>query len=540
MQAQPGQQAAAAAVVRSAGGQVGRSLPIVDGFAARVPASAVHDLAGGATIRRLTPDKSVRFSMMVGAADSTGATSSAGSSGGEDQVASNYPKTTGATRVWAQGERGAGVTVAIIDTGVSSVPDLDGRIIAGPDFSGEHDSLQDSYGHGTVMAGVIAGDGTSSANNPGGAYVGIAPEATVLSVKVAGRNGATDVSTVLAAMQWIASHRAQHNIRVLNLSWGTTSQQSPEVDPINYAVQRLWRSGIVVVAAAGNAGPHPGTVTKPGDDPVIITAGAYNDRQNSVLADDTVTAWSSRGPTAAGAAKPDIVAPGRTLVATRSPGSDIEQNNPQALVGSSYIRGSGTSQATAAVSGSVALLIGRRPDLQPDQVKYAVTSTAVPIVGSSADGHGRIWLPKMVQRDVAAAPVQQSTASGLGSIEDSRGGRHVETVCAGDSAPTRIQGEIDALCQPWNGDTWTGDTWTGETWSQNTWSGDTWSGDTWTGDTWSGDTWTGDTWTGTEFLTAFWGNQTPWWQRLPGEPRAARTAQSPPEPRAHASPGTDK
>jgi serine protease AprX len=128
-------------------------------------------------------------------------------------------------------------------------------------------------------------------------------------VKVAGRNGVVDVSTVLEAMHWISAYREQYGIRVLNLSWGVASTQSPSVDPINHAVQRLWSEGIVVVVAAGNSGSSAGTITKPGDDPVVLTVGAYNDQGDLEPNNDGIPQWSSRGPTAAGIAKPDLVAP---------------------------------------------------------------------------------------------------------------------------------------------------------------------------------------------------------------------------------------
>jgi len=531
VQAHSGHWQEAAAAVRAAGGQLGRGLPIVEGFAARLPASAVRRLAADPAIRRITPDSHVGFSMAA-APPSTAAA-------GDAPIASSYPRSTGATAAWAGGNRGDGVTVAVIDTGISPVPDLAGRLLAGPDFSGERNSLRDSYGHGTVMAGIIAGDGTSSSDGPTGAYVGMAPGARVLSVKVAGRDGATDVSTVLAAMQWVASYQSVHHIKVVNLAWGTTSDQSPSVDPLNYAVQRLWRAGIVTVAAAGNDGPASNTIAKPGDDPAIITAGAYDDRQNTALTDDVVTAWSARGPTAAGSAKPDVIAPGRTLIATRAPGSRVEIDNAQAHVGSNYIRGSGTSQASAVVAGSVALLLGHRGGLSPDQIKHAITSSAVPINGATAGGHGRISVPGMLQATVDSAPKAPLTGSGLGSLEASRGGRHVETQCAGDIVPTRISGEMDVLCRPWHGGSWTGAPWTVASWGHHTWSGESWTRASWTraswtGDSWTGGSWTGDTWTGTGMLTAFWGSQTLWWQRLPGETAATRAAE------AAAIPGADR
>src|SRR5438552_738717 len=132
--------------------------------------------------------------------------------------------------------------------------------------------------------------GGSGADSNGG-HTGIAPKSWVVGVKVAGRNGAVDVSTMLWAMHWVASYKDQFNIRVMNLSWGVPSTQDPAVDPIDYAVERLWRLGIVVVVAAGNDGPNTGTITKPGDDPVILTVGAYDDKQNTDPSDDSVPSW---------------------------------------------------------------------------------------------------------------------------------------------------------------------------------------------------------------------------------------------------------
>jgi len=501
VRARPGQRQQAADAVRSAGGRIGRDLPIVEGFTARLPAAAAQRLGADRAVQAVTPDTVVRFSSIT-------------PGGGPLGLASNYPASTGASVVWSKADRGDQVTVAVIDTGIAPVSDLAGRLIAGPDFSGEHDSTVDSYGHGTVMAGIIAGDGAGSAADPGGAYVGMAPDAKVLAVKVAGRDGATDVSTVLAAMQWVGSHADQYGIRAVNLSWGTTSTQSPAVDPLNFAVERLWHMGVVVVAAAGNQGPTASTITKPGDDPLVITAGAYDDRLDAGQSNDVIPAWSSRGPTASGLAKPDLVAPGRTIVSTRSPGSFVDTTYPEARIGAAYIRGSGTSQATAVVSGAVALMLSRRGWLTPDQVKYALTSTSLPIAGvpQAYQGRGRLWLPTALDRKVRNAPAQQFAATGQGSIEQSRGGHHVSTICPGDATSTTIVGEIDALCQPWNSDTWTSDVWTSDTWTHSSWSSDTWTSDTWTSDTWTSDTWTSD------FLTAFWGLRTPWWHRVAGEP----------------------
>ena len=473
--------ASAAAAVQAAGGTVRSRLPIVDGVAADVPAAAVPGLRESPAVRSVSADAAVAL-----ASSSFGGASTA-------STATTYPRSTGAAQAWAGGSTGTGVRVAVLDTGIAPVADLAGRVVAGPDLSGEGNSLIDSYGHGTVMAGIIAGNGVTSRLDGTGATVGMAPSAGLVSVKLAGRSGATDVSTVLAGMQWVGSFHDKYGIRVVNLSWGTRSQQSATVDPLDFAVERLWREGLVVVAAAGNTGPEPGTITKPGDDPVVLTAGAYNEHENTLPDDDSVPAWSAQGPTVDGVSKPDVVAPGRLVVSTVARGSRIALSNPQAMQGADYIRGSGTSQATAVVSGAAALLLSARPGLTPDQLKQALRSTATRLPQRGApQGRGRISVPGALAADVSGSRPQPLPATGLGSLEASRGGYHVVTICPGSATPQVIEGEQDARCRPWDPSTWSGESWSGESWSSQ------------------------------GFQSAFWGQRPAWDRRLPGEMSAPR------------------
>jgi len=550
--------AGVAQAVRAAGGRVLADLPLVDGVSAVVPAARLRSLAHADAVNAVTADRSARFVDFEW--DDT-------------ETASTFTRTVQATQSWGRGNYGKGVGVAVLDTGVSPMPDLAGRLVHGPDLSGEGTTI-DTYGHGTVMAGLVAGDGAASADRAGGAFPGVAPAAHVVAVKVAGRNGAVDVSTILEAMHWISAYRQQYGIRVLNLSWGVASTQSPSVDPLNHAVQRLWSEGIVVVVAAGNSGSTAGTITKPGDDPVVLTVGAFNDRGDLDPANDGIPQWSSRGPTAAGLVKPDLVTPGRSVVALRSPGSKIEIDNPKALLAPSYIRGSGTSQAAAIASGAAALLLAARPTLTPDQVKALLMSTAsaIPNQSSYAQGSGRLQLEAAISAPVPTT-VQTLSASGSGSIDASRGAQRVVATCGGTSV--EITGEIDVRCQGWDGsrwsgsrwsgDAWTGSAWKGSEWTGSAWKGSSWSDATWTGSTWSGGTWTGDSWYGTtgwngdaavtsawtgsawkestwtgsawkestwtgqgwtsaeydEFQTAFWGVNPPPGQQVKGEPFTA-------------------
>ena len=496
-----GGQALVRAAVVAAGGNHLRSLPIIEGWAASVPASQLAGLAAARGVAAVTKDRAVHLT---------------GTTWDPSLSASPYVWTSQAANDWNLGYRGAGVSVAVVDTGISNVSDLSGRIMAGPDLSGENNNAVDSYGHGTVMAGIIAGNGAASGSQP---RTGVAPEANLVSVKMAGANGASDVSTMLAGLSWVGAFREVYGIRVLSLSWGVPSTQDPAIDPINFAVERLWNSGVVVVVAAGNSGPNVGTITKPGDDPLVITVGAYDDRADMVLSNDVVPAWSSQGPTAQGRAKPDLVAPGRTLVATRAPGSTVETDNPKALVGSAYIKGSGTSEATALTAGVVALLLQAHPLWTPDQVKAALVSTALPIGGvpTTTQGSGRLQALAALQSNPGLAVQQVPLALGTGSLQASRGAMSpVQVLCNGQ--PRTLNDEMTTWCAPWDSAIYTGSAWTGSAWTGSAWTGSAWTGSAWTGSAWTGSAWTGSSYdTDEAFLSAFYGNHPKYDRHVNGE-----------------------
>ncbi len=489
-----GGQAQVRAAVLAAGGSALRALPIIDGWSARVPARQLAALARAAGVVAVTKDRDVHLT---------------GTGWDESVSASAYTWTSQATESWAGGFTGAGVTVAVLDTGVGRVQDLSGRLLNGPDLSGEGQHAVDSYGHGTVMAGIVAGSGAGSGTRP---RTGVAPGANIVSVKVAGANGATDVSTVLAGLSWVGAFKDTYGIKVLNLSWGVPSTQDPAIDPLNYAVERLWGLGVTVVVAAGNSGPNAGTVMKPGDDPLVLTVGAYDDRADNVLSNDVVPAWSSQGPTAQGRAKPDLVAPGRTLIATRAPGSTIEIQNPKALIGTDYIKGSGTSQAAAVASGVVALLAQAHPTWTPDQLKGALVGSALPIPGvaTTVQGAGRLQAQTALTSTPGPAVQQEPIAAGTGTLAASRGTMApVSVTCEGQVKV--LNDETTTWCAPWNGSAWTGSAWTGSAWTGISWSGSAWTGSAWTGSGYDEAT-PEDT-----FLTAFFGTRPHWYKRVNGE-----------------------
>jgi serine protease AprX len=476
-----------AAVLRAGGAHL-RPLSIVHGVSAAVPSEALGSLATAAGVTAVTADRAVHLT---------------GNSWDDALSASPYVWTSQAASTWQQtGNTGAGVGIAVLDTGVSAVQDLSGRLMQGPDLSGEGNNAVDSFGHGTVMAGIAAGDGKAAGASP---RTGVAPGANVISVKVAGANGATDVSTVLAGLSWVGAFKDTYNIKVLNLSWGVPSTQDPSIDPIDYAVERLWGLGVTVVVAAGNSGPSSGTILKPGDDPLVLTVGAYDDKADARAANDVVPAWSSQGPTAQGRAKPDLVAPGRTIIATRSPGSTIETTNPNALVGTAYIKGSGSSEATAVTSGAAALLLGAHPTWTPDQVKYALTSTASRIAGvaTTVQGAGRIQISAAVNT-APGQPVQQvSSALGTGSLAAARGAMSpVSITCNGQTKV--LNDETTTWCAPWDSSAWTSSAWTSSAWTSSAWTSSAWTSSAWTSSAWTSSAWTSSAWTSSAWTSSAW------------------------------------
>ena len=317
----------------------------------------------------------------------------------------------------------------------------------------------------------------------------------MISIKVAGYNAATDVSVVIAALQWAINHKSQFNIRVLNLSFGTDSKQRFSIDPLDYAIEKAWRAGITVVASAGNSGPDAGTVEKPADDPYVISVGAVDTKQTTSTSDDVVAPFSARGPTQDGFSKPDIVAPGISIVSARDPNSTLDQLHPLARVGDFYFKGTGTSQATAIVSGIAALILQTNPLLSPDQVKGTLMRTATRLPKQPGSGAGEVNAGAAVNlvNDlfglITPANDGLTRSTGTGSLEASRGTLHVYADTNNDGKPEYVKGEITAFGTPW-----TSTSWSQNTWSDYAWQGASWSGSSWTTKPWSGMEWSTKSW----------------------------------------------
>jgi serine protease AprX len=445
---------------------------------------------------------------------------------------------TGARQMWRAGFTGKGVDVALIDTGVAPVKGLIGadKVVYGADLSWESQTpalrYNDSYGHGTHMAGIIAG--RDKLDSPAGyatdtsGFLGMAPDARIVSVKTADAHGGTDVTQVIAAIDWVLQHRHDNgmNIRLINLSFGTDSTLLSLNDPLSYAVEQAWAQGIAVVVASGNDGLTSLGLANPARDPYVIAVGAADTRGSNSYSDDRVASFSDYGNLLR---DPDLIAPGVHIASLGVPGSYIDQTyGSTGRIDSRLFRGSGTSQAAAVVTGAAALLLQEHPTLNPDQLKGLLTSTADPLslLTLSLDlsqGHGELDLGRAMRAGVSNRSQWSLLRSfGSGSIELARGSRHI--VLGG----VPLRGEQDIFGRPvstpalaaleaqaaawrggdWNGSTWTGSTWTGSTWTGSAWTGNSWTGSTWTGSAWTGNSWTGSTWTGSTWTGNSWTGST--------------------------------
>ena len=490
--------AAVRAAVAAHGGKITQDLWIINGVAADIPAGELAALQAEPGVTHISPNGPVQ----VQAAQPSPL----------HAASAVYPKVVGADRLWTEGVEGDGVTVALVDTGITPVSDLAGRVIGGVDFSGGNNPYNDEFGHGTFVAGIIAGNGASS----NGAYKGVAPKAKLVSVKIAGRNGASDITNLLAGIQWAVSFRQQYGIRVLNLSVGGTDAIQPYLlSPLNAAVEKAWDAGLVVTVSASNNGNAPGTISKPADDPLVITVGALDDRGTPGRGDDLMAGFSGVGPTAAdGLAKPDIVTSGRSVVSLRAPGSAIDDAYPGSRVGSAYFKGSGTSFSTAVVSGSAALLLQQEPGLDPNQVKARLLGTAAPgpVGDPNVDGQGSLDTYAGAHAGTFDSANQGVTRSvGTGSLQLDRGSLKVTIQTGwildplfGLLSPVLqvVLGTLTSQNETFDQVAYFASEWTGNAWYDNQWSGNAWYGNAWWGNAWYGNAWYGNAWYG----NAWWGN----------------------------------
>ena len=548
VRAEPGSLPAVNDAATSLGGQVVSSQHSLSTVVVDMPDRAVNRLRAAAHVQSVTTDSQVKLQDTGLLGDVTAAVTNLVGPTGLPGDMTNVTKLTGAQTFWKNGYTGQGIDVALLDSGVLPVNGLmtPNKLVIGPDLSLESQVSNlthlDTFGHGTHMAGIIAGrdSGTtpSTYTTDNSRFLGMAPGSRLVSLKLADARGSTDVSQVIAAIDWIIEHGRDNglNIRVLNLSFGTDSAQDYRLDPLAHATEVAWSRGVVVVASAGNGDGTRLGLANPAYDPAVIAVGAQNTKGTADRSDDVVPAFSQRGATALGMRAPDLVAPGVSVVSLRAKSSFIDiTNGARGVVGDRFFKGSGTSQSAAVVSGAAALLLSQRPYLTPDQLKDLLRRTAKPIAGYDVDaqGAGALDLYSAYYASGRTMPAPNVNAGG-GSLDKARGRFKIKF------NGVALTGERDILGNPvtnddlnvgadgdvlngatwaggqwlgpvangatWAGATWAGATWAGATWAGATWAGTDWEGATWAGATWAGATWAGATWAGATWADAAWAN----------------------------------
>lgn len=414
-----------------AGSTLRRSFPEVGAVLVTVPAARAAELAGVRGVRGVSPDIALQV------------TSGTGSTGGGVYA----PATVGG--VAGSRGAGAGTSVAVVDTGVSDTPALDragGRLVDGVDTSGSAGAARDGYGHGTFMAGLIAGGalpGTTQA-------IGVAPAARVVDVKVAAADGSTSLSRVLDGLDWVVSHKQQHGIRVVSLSLSAPRpQEGYGRDPLTDAADAVQSAGIAVVVSVGN---DPTQVGDPAQNPALFAVGAADVRG----VDPVVAPFSGRANVFR-TYRPDVVAGGVSMLSTLPSGSTLAKANPQAATGTGLHRGSGTSQATAVTAGSVAIFLQQHGAVAPLDVRASFAKAARNLPGKG-DGAGLLRLPDRVHSD---ASLRRSGTDG--------------SVGSGDSEPTATS---------WSANSWSATSWSATSWSATSWSANSWSATSWSAAAW--------------------------------------------------------
>jgi subtilisin family serine protease len=367
-------------------------------------------------------------------------------------------------------------TIALVDSGVdTSNGEFGTRLLKQVDLTSTGNSVRpDGRGHGTMVAGVAAGAGV---------YSGAAPTANLVSLKVFNDLGQGMTSDVLRAADWILQNKAQYKIRVANFSLESGIATSFRYDPLDQAVERLWQSGIVVVAAAGNYasnGAPSGVMFSPANDPFVLTVGALDVNGSPSPADDFNAPWSSYGYTVDGFAKPEIAAPGRYVIEWVPPATSLAAERPYAVV-KGGMQLSGTSFSAPVVSGIAADLIGLHPEWTPDQVKGALMrsvsdTSAAPL----SDGVGEVNIQKAIGDKTT--PPNPNAALNQFLIPDPNGGPYPIF----DSASWLKVASADAS---WNTASWASASWNTASWNTASWSSASWLKDSFLSASWSSASW---------------------------------------------------
>jgi serine protease AprX len=363
--------------------------------------------------------------------------------------------------------------IAIVDSGVGGSTAFRGTVKSFDlTQGGIPTGASDPYGHGTLVAGIAAGAGHT--------YSGAAPGARIVSLDVVGSDGSARTSDVIAAADWIYANRAAYGIRVANFSLHSSAPSSAIVDPLDLAVRRLWLTGTVVVAAAGNEGSQR-MLYAPASDPFVITVGAVGTGSTPSPDDDTAAPWSSYGYTADGFAKPELVAPGRQIVGPAPAGSALARTFPDRVITPGWMWMSGTSFAAPVVSGIAARLLALHPSWSPDQVKGALMATATPLSGGAQVGVGEVNAGA-----AASLPYGPSANQSLAAfvVPDVNGGPRFD----GSAWQAAVANAS------WSSASWVSASWVSASWASASWVSSAYSDASWVSASWVSASWASASW----------------------------------------------
>ena len=431
------------------------------GFVVEVPGRAVEALGKNPAVRWVTLDAPMTLS---GTVDTS-------------RLVSVYDHAVSAASLWsttsASNITGKGIGVAILDTGNSAAADFNGpdgrsRVVASVLFNSSIRGWKDGHGHGTHVAGIVGGDSNMATNSPGyGKYIGVAPRANLIDVRVSDDQGMSYVSDVVNAIDWVILNRQTYNIRVMNLSLISSVAESYLTSPLAAAVEKAWFSGIFVVVSSGNLGPNT-SLYPPANDPFVVAVGAADPLGTASKADDGIAPWSSYGTTQDGIARPDVVAPGRYIVSPLSgQQATLAKSYPDRVVDQNYIRLSGTSMASPVVAGIAALAFEAHPEWTNDQLKWVLLNTATPLAGVPAAAQG------------AGEVDAQKAAFFTGTPLVANQGMPISQQLVGPSGATSY------TSSSWSTSSWSTSSWSTSSWSTSSWSTSSWSTSSWSTSSWS-------------------------------------------------------
>jgi serine protease AprX len=451
--------------VRTARGRARRALPLLAAHSARVDANRLGKLAKQRGVAYVAPDypvlptsKEPQPPILFPALESL------------------FPAVDAAPSAWNLGYAGRGVGIAVIDSGVAASEDFGDRLRR-VELPGT--SPDDEYGHGTFVAGVAAGQ------SPDGRYVGIAPHASVFSIDVS-RSDGVYTSDVIAGIGWVLANHRKLKIRVVVLALTETTPSSYRSNPLDTAVEELWRRGVVVVASAGNLGRNS-TSFAPANDPRVITVGAIDTNSTLDAADDREATFSSYGATLDGVQKPELLAPGRRIASVLPPASVLGRAAPLAnWVAPGYAVMSGTSFSAPQVAGAAAVLLEQHPTWRPDQVKWTLMQTLRPVAGASAGA-----------LDIGAAVGFEGTPGSA-----NRGLRPAQYGLRGATRPMFVRMRPHPRSRPrvdWNASSWNASSWNASSWNASSWNRASWVASSWNASSWNASSWNASSWNAAAF-----------------------------------------